>query len=70
MADNSRTSTPKPNPKSINSGHQNFDLSDDTFPSDGDESTWPTNKTRVSDKEFLRLLADAYNKREDLVSQW
>ncbi|KAG9564020.1 hypothetical protein KCU71_g6978, partial [Aureobasidium melanogenum] len=70
MADNSRTSIPKPNPKGINSGHQNFDLSDDNFPSDGDETTWPTNKTRVSDKEFLRLLTTAYNAREELVSQW
>ncbi|KAH0360358.1 hypothetical protein KCU65_g9434, partial [Aureobasidium melanogenum] len=70
MADNSRTSTPKPNPKGINEGHQNFDLSDEHFTSDGDETKWPTTKTRVSDKEFLRLLTTAYNARQDLVSQW
>lgn len=70
MADNSRTATPKPNPKSINEGHQNFDLSDEQFTSDGDETKWPTTKTRVSDKEFLRLLNTAYNQRQDLVSQW
>ncbi|CAD0100299.1 unnamed protein product [Aureobasidium mustum] len=70
MVDNSRTSTPKPNPKGINEGHQNFDLSDEQFTSDGDETTWPTTKTRVADKEFLRLLTTAYNGRPDFVKEW
>ncbi|KAK6004684.1 hypothetical protein QM012_008546 [Aureobasidium pullulans] len=70
MADNSRTSTPKPNHKGINEGHQNFDLSDEQFTTDGDETTWPTNKTRISDKRFLELLTNSYNARQDLVSQW
>jgi hypothetical protein len=67
---NARTSTPKPNPLGNNPGFQNFDLSDDQFTSDGEDQYWPTNKTRIADKEFLRMLTKAYNERPDLVRQW
>ncbi|CAD0111952.1 unnamed protein product, partial [Aureobasidium uvarum] len=70
---NPKVSTPKPAAKSttkgINPGHQNFDLSDEQFTSDGVKD-WPTNKTHVPDEEFLKLLTTAYNARKDLVDQW
>ena len=69
---NDRTLTPKPNPLTTNPGHQNFDVSDDQFTSDGVEANWPSTskKSRVLDTEFLKLLTKAYNAREDLVKQW
>jgi hypothetical protein len=68
---NARTSTPKPNLLGNNPGFQNFDLSDEQFTSDGvgDDETWPS-KGRIADKEFLRLLTEAYNRRPDLVGKW
>ncbi|CAD0092004.1 unnamed protein product [Aureobasidium vineae] len=70
---NPKISTPRPasrpTTKGINPGHQNFDLSDEQFTSDG-AGNWPTNKTRVQDEEFLKKLTSAYNARKDLVDQW
>jgi hypothetical protein len=69
---NTRTSTPKPNSLGNNPGNQNFDLSDDQFTSDGigNDKNWPTTKSRIADKEFLRLLTKAYNERPELVKVW
>jgi hypothetical protein len=71
---NARTSTPKLNPLGNNPGIQNFDLSDEVFRSDGigTEEIWKGKdiNSRKNDKDFLKLLTEAYNKRADLIKQW
>jgi hypothetical protein len=71
---NARTSTPNPNPLGNNPGIHNFDLSDEMFHSDGigTDEVWKgkDENSRKNDKDFLRLLTEAYNRRADLVKQW